>query len=157
MGQVDKRLSELGIELPEPAESAANYCPYTISGNLVYISGQLPIKNGIIQHVGKLGRDYNIERGQEAAKLCALNLVAQLKQACKGDLERVKACIRLGGFVNSTDEFVDQPQVINGASDIIGDIFGPKGQHARAAVGVNSLPLGVAVEIEGIFELKGIE
>ncbi len=151
---VEARISEHNLELPNPAAPAATYVPYRIHNNVVYISGQLPIWNGELKYVGKLGADYDMEQGQEAARLCALNILAQLKHACNGDWSRVEACIRLGGFVNCVDSFTDQPKVINGASELMIQVFGDAGLHARAAVGVNTLPLGVAVEIDAMFALK---
>ena len=150
-GKVEQRLKELGITLPAPAKPAANYVPFTRAGTLVFVSGQLPMDAGRITYIGKLGRDFEIDEGQEAAKLCALNVLAQVKAAV-GDLDRVKACVRLGGFVNAVPEFTDHPAVINGASDLIAQVLGDAGRHARAAVGANSLPLGAAVEIDAIFE-----
>jgi enamine deaminase RidA (YjgF/YER057c/UK114 family) len=154
-GQVEQRLQSLGIELPTAAAPAANYVPYVISGNLVHCSGQLPVWNGELRHVGRVGDGVSLEEGQTAARLCALNLVAQLKAACGGDLERVKRVVKLGVFVNSADGFTDQPRVANGASDLMYEIFQDAGRHARFAVGVNTLPLGVAVEADGIFEIAG--
>lgn len=152
--QVEQRLSEQKLELPQAASPAANYVPYRKDKNIVYISGQLPVWNGELKYIGKLGQEFDIAQGQEAAHLCALNILAQLKQACEGDLDRVECCLRLGGFVNCTSDFIDQPKVINGASDLMIQVFGEKGLHARAAVGVNSLPLGVAVEVDGVFTLR---
>jgi enamine deaminase RidA (YjgF/YER057c/UK114 family) len=152
--QVEARIAEFNLELPKPAAPAATYVPYRIHNNVVYISGQLPMWNGELKYVGKVGTDFDITQGQEAARLCGLNILAQLKQACDGDLDRVDACIRLGGFVNCPANFTDQPKVINGASELMIQIFGDKGLHARAAVGVNALPLGVAVEVDAMFALK---
>ena len=156
-GKIEARLKQLGIELPLPATPVANYVPYTIcdmaSGNLVFISGQLCQWNGELRYVGKLGAGVAIADGQAAARLCALNILAQLRVACGGDLDRVRRCLRLGGFVNCTPEFADMPQVVNGASDLMVELFGDIGRHARAAVGVSSLPGGVAVEVEAIFEI----
>ena len=152
-GAIEGRLKELGVDLPQAAAPAANYVPYTITGNLVVIAGQITIWNGEVQCVGKLGRDFEVEDGQRAARLCALNIIAQLKEACGGDLDRVVRCVRLGGFVNSTADFTDQPKVINGASDLMVEVFGDKGKHARAAISAASLPLGVAVEVDAIFEV----
>jgi enamine deaminase RidA (YjgF/YER057c/UK114 family) len=152
-GTIDARLKELGIELPAAAAPAANYVPFAISGKLVFIAGQITNKDGKPQYIGKLGREFGVEDGQAAAKLCALNILAHLKNACGGDLDKVARCVRLGGFVNAVPEFGDQPKVINGASDLIVQVFGDKGKHARAAVGVGSLPFGVAVEVDAIFEL----
>lgn len=153
MSAIDDRLAELGLTLPEAAAPAANYVPYVQSGNLVFVSGQITLLNGELKYVGRVGQDFTTEDGYEAAKLCGLNLIAQVKAACGGDLDRVKRVVRLGGFVNCTAEFTDQPKVINGASDLMAEVFGDAGKHARAAVGVNTLPLGVAVEVEGLFEI----
>ena len=154
MSTIDTRLAELGLTLPEAAAPAANYVPYVQSGNLVFVAGQITLLNGELQYVGRVGRDFTTEQAYDAAKLCGLNLIAQVKAACGGDLDRVKRVVRLGGFVNCTDDFTDQPKVINGASDLMAEVFGDAGKHARAAVGVNTLPLGVAVEVEGLFEVE---
>jgi len=153
-GPIESRLVELGLSLPEAAAPAANYVPYVQTGNLVVISGQITLENGALKYVGRVGQDFTTEQAYDAAKLCGLNLIAQLKAACGGDLERVTRVVRLGGFVNCTADFTDQPKVINGASDLMAEVFGDKGKHARAAVGVNTLPLGVAVEVEGLFEIE---
>ncbi len=153
-GRVEARLKERGIELPAPTAPVANYVPYTLAGKLVTISGQIPLWNGERRFVGKLGRDVSIADGQQAARLCALNILAHLKAAAGGELDRVRRCVRLGGFVNCTPEFTEMPQVINGASDLMVEAFGDAGRHARAAVGVASLPLGVAVEVEAVFEVE---
>ncbi len=152
-GKTEARLSELGIELPEAAAPAANYVPYVITGNLVFISGQITMWNGTLMYKGRLGENLSLDDGLAAARLCALNLIAQLKAACDGDLDRVSRCVRLGGFVNCTPDFTDHPKIVNGASDLMVEIFGEAGKHARAAVGCSSLPLGVSVEIEGVFEV----
>jgi enamine deaminase RidA (YjgF/YER057c/UK114 family) len=152
-GKIDARLKELGIELPQASAPVANYVPYTIAGNLVLVSGQVTLWGGKVEYIGKLGREIGIEDGQNAARLCALNILTHLKNACGGDLDRVKRVVRLGGFVNCTPEFIDQPQVVNGASNLMAEVFGEAGRHARAAVGVASLPLGVAVEVEAMFEI----
>ncbi len=152
-GTIDARLKELEIELPAASSPSANYVPYAISGKLVFVAGQITNKDGKPQYIGKVGREFGIEEGQAAARLCALNILAHLKNACGGDLDKVARCVRLGGFVNAIPEFGDQPKVINGASDLIVQVFGDKGKHARAAVGVGSLPFGVAVEVDAIFEL----
>jgi enamine deaminase RidA (YjgF/YER057c/UK114 family) len=152
-GRVEARLKQLGIELPEPSAPIANYVPYTVAGNLVFVSGQICVWNGERRHVGKLGAGISVAEGQQAARLCALNILAQVKAACGGDLDRVRRCLRLGGFVNCTPEFADMPQVVNGASDLMVEVFGEAGRHARAAVGSSSLPGGVAVEVEATFEI----
>ena len=148
---VEARLSALGISLPEPAAPAANYVPFVKSGNVVFVSGQVPMGPNGIEHQGKLGDDYSVEQGQAAARLCAINLLAQAKMA-SGDLNKVR-CLKLNGFVNCTGDFGDQPKVINGASDLMVEVLGENGRHARAAVGSSALPFGVAVEVEGIFEI----
>jgi enamine deaminase RidA (YjgF/YER057c/UK114 family) len=152
-GRIEARLKQLGIELPQPSAPVANYVPYTVSGNLVVVSGQLCVWNGERRFVGKLGAGIGIADGQQAARLCALNVLAHLRAACGGDLDRVRRCLRLGGFVNCTPDFTEMPQVVNGASDLMVELFGDIGRHARAAVGVSSLPGGVAVEVEAIFEI----
>lgn len=152
-GKIESRLAELGLQLPEAPAPAGNYVPYVISGNLVFVSGQVPKADGGLI-VGKLGADMNIEQGQAAARLCALHLLGQVKAACGGDLDRLERVVRLGGFVNATPDFGDHPAVINGASDLLGQVLGEAGRHARAAVGSASLPFGVAVEIEGIFQIR---
>lgn len=151
-GKIDARLAELSITLPQATAPVANYVPYVVSGKLVHISGQITMENGELKFVGKLGKDYDVETGQKAARLCALNLIAQLKSAI-GDLDKVTRVVKLNAFVNSAPEFTDQPKVVNGASDTMVEVFGEAGKHARSAVGVASLPLGVAVEIDGIFEI----
>ena len=152
-GKIEARLKELGIELPQASAPVANYVPYTVSGNVVVVSGQISVRGGKPEFVGKLGAGISIAEGQQAAKLCALNVIAHLKNACGGDLDRVKRVLRLGGFVNCTPDFTDMPQVVNGASDMMVEVFGDAGKHARAAVGVSSLPFGVAVEVEAMVEL----
>ena len=152
-GTVDARLSELGITLPEAAAPVANYVGYVKTGNLVFVSGQITLKDGKPMYLGKLGAEISLEDGQSAATLCAINIVAQLKAACDGDLDRVRRVVKLGGFVNSTPEFTDQSKVINGASDLMVAVFGDNGKHARAAVSVASLPLGVSVEVDAVVEI----
>lgn len=152
-GKIDARLKELGIDLPKAAAPVANYVPWVVSGRLVFISGQGPMGPNGIAFKGKLGRDLEAEEGQKAARLTALNVVAQLKEAVGGDLDRVTRCVKILGFVNSTPEFNQQPTVINGASDAIVEIFGDAGRHARSAVSAPSLPFDIAVEIEAIFEI----
>ncbi|MGB0504805.1 MAG: RidA family protein [Pikeienuella sp.] len=151
-GQIAARITELGETIPAAPAPAANYVPYVQIGDMVYISGQIA-KDGDDLIIGKLGDDMSVEDGQRAAKVCALNLIAQLNAACGGDLDRVVRVVKLGGFVNSTQDFTQHPMVINGASDFMGEVFGDKAAHARAAVGCSSLPLGVAVEVEGIFQI----
>ena len=151
-GKIDAHLADLGITLPQATAPVANYVPYVIAGNLVHISGQITMENGELKFVGKLGADYDVETGQKAARLCALYLVAQLKAAI-GDLDKVTRVVKLNAFVNSDPAFTDQPKVVNGASDTMVEIFGDAGKHARSAVGVASLPVGVALEIDGMFEL----
>ena len=154
VGNVDARLIEQGIELPKAASPAANYVPYIIAGPLVYVSGQITSRNGELQYLGRLGENIDNEMGYQAAQICGLNLIAHVKKACDGDLDRVTKVVKLVGFVNSLPSFTDQPKVINGASDLMVNVFGePAGHHARSAVGVSSLPFGVAVEIDGIFEI----
>ena len=149
---IDARLKKLEIVLPVAPMPAANYVPYVQVGNMLFVAGQVSQnKNGFV--VGKLGLNFSLEEGYDAAKLCGIALISQLKSACDDDLNRVKRVIRLGGFVNSTSEFTDHPKVINGASDLMVAVFGDAGKHSRAAVGSSSLPFGVAVEIDGIFEL----
>lgn len=151
-GKIDARLAELGLTLPEAPAPAANYVPYVQVGRLVFVSGQISQgPDGLI--TGKLGADLDVEAGARAARACGLALIAQLRAACDGDLDRVSRVVKLTGFVNSTPDFTDQPRVINGCSDLMVEIFGEQGRHARAAVSAPSLPLGVAVEIEAIFEL----
>ncbi len=151
-GKIDARLAELGIELPEAPAPAANYVPWVKSGYLLFVAGQVSGNNQGM-HKGRLGDDLSLEDGVAAARACALNLVAQAKAGCGGDLDRVAQVVKLGGFVACTPDFVQQPQVINGASDLIVDIFGAKGRHARFAVGAPALPMGFAVEIDAMFEI----
>ena len=152
-GRIEARLKELKIELPDAPAPVANYLPYVVTGNLVFISGQVPRWKGEYAYVGKVGEKLSLEDGQKSARLCALNLIAQHKAACGVDLDRVKRVVKLGGFVNSTPDFAKHPQVINGASEVMGEIFGDAGRHARFAVGVADLPGNVATEIDGIFEI----
>ena len=147
-------LKKLGYDLPEVAAPAANYVPYVISGHTVFIAGQIPFLNGETMHLGRLGEDLSVEQGLEAARACALNILAQANAAVDGDWSRIKRCVKLGGFVNCTPDFTDHPKVINGASDLIVAAMGAAGKHARFAVGAPSLPLGVCVEIDAIFEVE---
>lgn len=151
-GKVAARLAELKIELPKAAAPVANYVPVVVTGNHAYLSGQVTVWNGEFKFVGQLGKDLQIEDGQKAARLCGLNIIAQL-QAALGDLDRVRRCVKLNVFVNSTPTFTDQPKVANGASDLMAEVFGEIGKHARSAVGVAQLPLGVAVEVDAVFEI----
>lgn len=152
-GRIDARLADLGITLPQAAAPAANYVPWVISGNLVFISGQLPMADGMPGYIGKVGVDFDTTAGAEAAKACAIGILAQLKAALDGDLDRVVRCVKLGGFVNAVPDFLEHPMVINGASDLMVAALGDAGRHSRFAVGVGSLPFGVAVEIDAIFEI----
>lgn len=152
-GRVEARIREMGIELPQPGAPVANYVPFVRCGRLLFIAGQLPRSSGELRFVGKLGREIGIEDGRNAARLCALNVVGHLRGALGGDLDRVKRCVRVGGFVNSTPEFEDHPKVLDGASDLLVQIFGDAGRHARTAVGVSSLPYNVAVEVDAVFEV----
>lgn len=153
MSIIEARLKELGVSLPSPPMPVASYVPVTISGKMVFVSGQIPIADGAVKYVGKLGVDVPLETGQAAAQLCAINILAQLKGAI-GDLDKVVKCLRLGVFVNAAPDYTQHPEVANGASDLIAAVFGEAGKHARAAVGVGSLPRGVAVEVEALFEIQ---
>ncbi len=152
--QIEARLKELGIELPEAASPAANYIPFVVTGKLVFISGQITLLNGKIIHQGRIGGGLTVDDGYQAARLCGLNLLAQLKVAAGGDLDNVSRVVKLGGFVNSVPTFTDQPEVINGASDLMVEVFGDSGKHARFAVSAGALPRNVSVEIDGVFELN---
>lgn len=150
---IDAKLKELNITLPDVPKAVANYVGYKVVGNMVVISGQLPFKDGAILHPGHLGDYVSLDQGIEAARQCAVNILAQLKAAVDGDWSRVRQCVRLGGFVASTPDFTKHPLVVNGASDLIAEILGESGRHARAAVGVAALPLGASVEVEALFEI----
>ena len=150
----DEKIKELKIELPEAKAPVGSYVATKISGNLLYVSGQISINSNGELIKGKVGKDLTTDEAYKAAERCGLSIVAQVKKACNGDLSKVKSCIKLTGFVNSTDDFIEQPKVINGASDLITSIFGEAGMHTRAAVSTNSLPLGVSVEVDAIFELN---
>lgn len=152
-GRVKARLAELGIELPEPAAPAANYVPWVVTGNLVFISGQVPVDATGLPYRGKVGADVSQEDAVKAARLCGINILAALAQACGGDLDRVRRCVKLGGFVNAGPGFDQHPAVINGCSDLMVEVFGDAGRHARFAVGAGSLPFDVAVEIDAVFEI----
>ena len=151
---IEQRLKELSIELDEASVPAGSYVPYVVTNNLVFISGQLPFINGELTIKGKVGENVTIDDAIKMSEACAKALLSQLKAACNGNLDRVKKVVKLGGFVASSPDFTDQPKVINGASDLIVNIFGDKGKHARFAVGVAALPLNVPVEIDGVFEIE---
>ena len=151
---VDDNIKKLNIKLPDAPDPVGSYVATKIVGKLLYISGQVSINEKGEFIKGKVGKELNLEEGYEAAKRCALNIISQAKKACNNDLSKIKSCIKLTGYVNSIDSFTDQPKIINGASDIISSIFGDAGKHTRAAVSTNSLPLGVAVEVDAIFELN---
>ena len=153
-GLVESRLKELSIELPTASTPGANYVPFVRSGSLVFLTGQLSQWNGERKYVGKLGREFGVEDGQKAARLCALNLIAHLKTAVDGDLDRVRRWVRVAAFVNSTPDFTAQSQVANGASDLFVQVFSDAGRHARMAVGVSALPYDVAVEVEAVVEVR---
>jgi enamine deaminase RidA (YjgF/YER057c/UK114 family) len=154
-GRIDSRLAELGIQLPDAPAPAANYVPFVLSGNTVFISGQVPFEDGKLAWQGVVGDDLSLAQGQAAARACALGVLAQARQACDGDLDRVQRCVQLQGFVRCTNDFDQQPAVINAASDLMVEVFGDAGRHSRFAVGTGALPFGVAVEIASVFELRG--
>ena len=150
---IDQKLKELKIDIPDAPSPVGAYVAFKKSGNLLYISGQLPISTDGKILKGKIGKDLSVEDGQKAAKLCAINILAQVKKAVNGDLSKVKNCVKITGYVNSTDDFTEQPKIINPASETLSHVFGVNGKHTRAAVSTNSLPLGAAVEIDAIFEI----
>ena len=150
----EKKIEELGIVLPEAKAPVGSYVASKIVGKLLYISGQISISENGDLIKGKVGNDLNTDEGYQAAKRCGLSIISQVSKACNGDLSKIKSCVKLTGFVNSTNDFTDQPKVINGASDLITSVFGDAGMHTRAAVSTNSLPLGVSVEVDAIFELN---
>ena len=152
--KINDRIKELDIILPQAKPPVGSYVATKITGNLLFISGQISIDENGKLIKGKVGKDLSVDDGYNAAKRCGLSIVAQAKEACDGDLSKIKSCIKLTGFVNSTDDFTDQPKVINGASDLIASIFDKAGMHTRAAISTNSLPLGVSVEVDAIFELN---
>jgi enamine deaminase RidA (YjgF/YER057c/UK114 family) len=154
MSKIEENLQALNITLPAPLAPVANYVGFVKSGNQVFVSGQLPIENGEVKFVGKVGSKVSADDAKKAARLCAINLLAQVKMACDGDLQRVVRCVKLGVFVNADADFTDHPLVANGASDLMVEVLGDAGKHARAAVGSGSLPRGVAVEVDAIFEIK---
>ena len=151
---LESKIKDLGLILPKAADPVGSYVATKVTGTLLYISGQISMNENGELIKGKLGKDLKTEDGYKAAKRCALSIVAQAKKACNDDLSKIKSCIKLTGFVNSTDDFVEQPKVINGASDMIVSVFGDSGMHTRAAISSNSLPLGVAVEVDAIFDLN---
>ena len=151
---VSEKIKKLNLIIPEAPSPVGAYVAFKVINNLVFISGQLPIDKDGKMIKGKVGKDLSLDQAQEAARLCVINILAQIKKAANGNLDNVKNCIKITGFVNSSDTFVDQPKVINPASEILSEIFGEGGKHARAAVSTNSLPLGAAVEIDAIFEIK---
>ncbi len=151
---IDEKLNEMGLVLPKATDPVGSYVATKISGNLLYISGQISIDTDGKLIKGKVGKEFNTDQAYKAAERCALSIIAQAKKACDDDLSKIKSCVKLTGFVNSTDDFTEQPKVVNGASDLIKKIFGENGTHTRAAVSTNSLPLGVAVEVDAIFEIK---
>ncbi len=153
MSRIDKHLAELGIALPQPSKPVANYVPWVRTGNLVFVSGQGAVEAGKVMHPGQLGTDVTLENGIKAARMCALSVIAQLKDACGGDLDKVRRIVKLVGFVNAAPGFTDHPKVVNGASDLMVEVFGDKGRHARSAVGSPSLPLNLSVEVEAIAEI----
>jgi enamine deaminase RidA (YjgF/YER057c/UK114 family) len=150
---IEERLAALNLELPSPAAPVANYAPFMINGPRLYISGQMPVGPDGIAFKGHVGSDLDVDQARQAARLCAINVLAQAKAAL-GDLERIEQCLKLGGFISCTPEFIDHPQVVNGASDLIVEVLGEKGRHSRLAVGVSSLPLNAAVEVEALFAVK---
>ena len=150
----DENIKNLGLNIPDLPKALANYVPYKIIGKTIYISGQAPVQNGELIYKGKVGSDISIEEGIEAAKLCVINIIAALKTGLEGDWDKLDSFVKLTGFVNCQDNFTDQPKIINGASDMLVEIFGNQGRHARVAVGSNALPLGIAVEIDAIVQLK---
>lgn len=153
MGRIDDRLAELGIDLPEPPAPVASYVPFSSAGNLVYISGQVTMAAGGLEYIGTVGKELSVDDGRAAARLCAINVIAQLRAAVGGNFERVRRCVKLTVFVNAVPGFTQQPEIANGASDLIVEVFGDAGRHARAAVGAGSLPRNVAAEVEAIFEV----
>ena len=154
MSTIEKRLSDMGIAIPDPAAPLAAYVGHVVHNGIVTVSGQLPLVGGVLSQTGLLGAGVSVEQGAAAAQICAINILAQVKIACGGDLERIECCIRLGGFVASTPGFTDHPKVINGASEFMGAVLGNKGAHARAAVGVAALPLNASVEVEATFAIR---
>ena len=151
---IDQKILDLGIQLPETVSTAAAYLPYVVSGKHIFISGQLPLVAGVVTCKGQVGGKCSLEKAKAGAQVCMINVLAALKEACHGDFDKVQHCIRLGIFVSSAEEFTDQHLVANGASELLVDVFGEEGKHARAAVGVTSLPLGASVEVEALFYVR---
>ena len=151
---IEENIKKLGITIPDPPAPVGAYVAFKSVGKLLFISGQISVDSNGRFIKGKVGKDIDLKKGQEAAKLCAINIIAQAKKACNEDLEKIANCIKITGFVNSSNDFIDQPKVLNSASELISAVFGESGKHTRAAISVNSLPLGVSVEIDAIFELK---
>lgn len=149
----DKTLAALGVALPVPAKPVASYVSYNVAAGMVFISGQLPLVDGKVLHPGRVGDGVSLEQAQEAARASAINILAQTKAAVEGDWSRVRRCVRLGGFIASPPDYVDHAKIMNGASDLIGEVLGERGRHARTTIGVSSLPLGAAVEVEALFEI----
>ena len=150
----EENIKQLGIEIPDMPAALANYVPFKVSDSIVYVSGQAPVKNGKLIYKGKVGKDISIDEGIKAAELCCVNIIAALKKSINGDWNRLETFLKLGGFVNCNNDFYDQPKIINGASDLLVNIFGEQGKHARFAVGSNSLPMNISVEIDAIIKIK---
>ena len=150
----EKNIKDLGLSIPEIPAAIANYVPFKIVDHVMYVSGQAPIKNGVMQYAGKVNQDISIEEGVKAAELCCINIIAALKKGIDNDWDKLDNFVKLGGFVNCPNDFIDHPKIINGASDLLVKIFGDKGKHARFAVGSNSLPMNISVEIEAIIKIK---
>ena len=150
----EENIKQLGIEIPDIPAALANYVPFKVSDSIVYVSGQAPVKNGELIYKGKVGKDIEIDEGIKAAELCCVNIIAALKKSINGDWNRLETFLKLGGFVNCNNDFYDQPKIINGASDLLVNIFGEQGKHARFAVGSNSLPMNISVEIDAIIKIK---
>ncbi|MDA0368443.1 MAG: RidA family protein [Proteobacteria bacterium] len=153
-GKITDTLEELGISLPPAPAPQGNYVPYVVTGNLVFLAGQIALVDGVLKHAGRVPDAISLDEAQRSARVCAINLITQLNAACNGDLERVVRCVKLGGFVACDSSFVDHPKVINGASDLMAAVFGDKAPHARFAVGASSLPLGASVEVDAVFEVR---
>lgn len=151
---VEEKLRQLGVHLPDLSPPAANYVPFTVHGGVVYLAGQIPVENGTLRYSGAVGADVTFEEGYQAARLCGINLLANLRLACSGDFGRIKRCLRVGGYVNSAPGFFDQAKVVNGCSDLFADVLGEAGQHARSAISSTPLPFNAAVEVDAIFAVE---